>query len=347
LLAFALIVLNPRFIAINGQATNDSFVILFGTIAISGFLSLLDHHRFLSILTTTAALILASLSKVQGVALFAIMTAILVIRGVCSPYTRRFHLWAAALVAIAYLATVPFLGPYWSHYVTTGTPFPSALDAPSVPPPAWFEKSEVGRPGVRSVADAYLTFRLFDLLREPFIRGRGYAEHRTSLWSQLYARSQFSRFEGWPPTWRTKNAGVLFLGRSALLLGLVPLFMLLVGMGGDIADLGNGVRHQGLQFIARDSKWVSTVLACGMLLLVAKYSYDQRDFTTMKAIFVYPGIAAFMITLVRGMARCLRWFEDISAARISVFSALVLLIAVYTADVWVLVANLWSLGAAL
>ena len=71
-------------------------------------------------------------------------------------------------MTVVYLATVPFLGPYYDHYRLKSSPF--ALSIPNAEPPALFEKTEIRRPGVRSVADAYFTFRLLDLLRDPVIR---------------------------------------------------------------------------------------------------------------------------------------------------------------------------------
>lgn len=228
---------------------------------------------------------------------------------------------------------------HWQHYKLTGTPFPAALNTPAVAPPAWLEKSEVSRPGVRSVADAYLTFRLFDLLREPFIRGQGYAEHRTSFWSQLYAGAQFSRFEAWPPSWRTTRPTVLRLGRCALLLGLLPLGMLVVGMIDDVVSLWIGLRRRGVTYLAEDLRWPITALAFGMIALVMKYSYDQRDFSTMKAIFVFPALAAFMVVLARGTQRCLSICGRVPFARAFACGAWVLLVGVYVADIAMLIGD--------
>lgn len=347
LATFSLVALNPRLIAINAQATNDSFVILFGTLAVIGFLRLLEDRSPRAALVTAVGLILASVSKGQGLGLFVVMVGVLLVRGVTSRRDRRATLLVTVFLATTYLATVPFLGPYWSHYKMTGTPFPAALDGPPVVAPSWFEKSVVGRPGVRSVADAYLTFRLFDLLREPYIRGQGYAEHRTSFWSQLYAGSQLSRFENWPPTWRTKSSRVLFLGRCALLLGLVPLGMIVVGVGDDLISLWRGLRHRGAAYLAEDSRWPVTAIACGMILLVMKYSYDLRDFSSMKAIFIFPAIAAFMVLCARGARRCLSVCSGMPGARVALCAGWAILVAVYVADISMLIADLCAASASI
>ncbi len=336
--AFALAVLNPKFIGINAQATNDSFVILFATAAIAAFLAFLDSRERGWLAATLAALILASISKTQGIVLFAMMITILIARGLVaiSRDQRRLHLLSAALIVVVYLSTVPFLGPYWAHYVTKGTPF--AWNTPKVEAPAFVKKSEVRRPGIRSVVDGYATFRIVDLLHEPVIRGRGYAEHRTSLWSQVYARSQFSRFDGWPPSWRSKDPRVLNLGRAALLLGLIPLLILLRGMIVDVADLARGMHNRGARYLADTNRWVITAMAGGMLFLVAKFSYDLRDFSAMKAIYIYPGMGCFMLVFARSMRDVVNAMAE--RYRPLLYVCLALLIAVYSADVWILAADL-------
>jgi hypothetical protein len=52
------------------------------------------------------------------------------------------------------------------------------------------------------VADGFLTFRLLNLLREPYITypPAAYPVHRTSFWSQIYGRAHFVHFDAWPPS---------------------------------------------------------------------------------------------------------------------------------------------------
>ena len=58
----------------------------------------------------------------------------------------------------------------------------------------------------------------------------GYPLHQTSLWSQLYGRLHFVHFDSWPPTWESDSVIVHWIGRAALVLGLVPTTVLLIGL---------------------------------------------------------------------------------------------------------------------
>ena len=62
---------------------------------------------------------------------------------------------------------------------------------PASPLPHLIEKTNPTRPGLTSVVDGLLTFRYVDLLRHPRnTQGRRvYPRHRTSVWTQVYART--------------------------------------------------------------------------------------------------------------------------------------------------------------
>jgi hypothetical protein len=334
LMSFALIALNPKLMGINAQATNDSFVILFGTASIYWLWRYLENSSPRYLVATTAALVLASVSKTQGLVLFAMTATVLLVRLAVSDENgiRRRSLAIGLMgLTVFYLATVPFLGPYYDHYRLKGSPL--AWNTPAAQPPAFFEKTEVRRPGVRSFADAYFTFRLLDLLRDPIIRRKHYGEHRTSLWSQLYARSQFVHFDSWPPSWRTRDPVVLAAGRAAFILGLVPLSILLVGAVREARRLVGGLGKRGPRWLAEDRRWVLLAFAGGMLFLVIKFSYDLRDFSAMKAIYIYPGLAAFLAQFMMGFQWVDARLRERSLLRAWLFAALGLLISVYCLDV--------------
>jgi hypothetical protein len=333
LTGFALFALNPRLVGVNGQPSNDSFVILFGTASIYCLWRYLETSSPRYMAATIAALILASLSKTQGVVLFAITATVLLAKVVASysnPARRRSLGLALLGLTVVYLGTVPFLGPYYQHYRLEGSPF--AWNTSKVEPPAFFRKTEIRRAGVRSIADAYFTFRLVDLLRDPVIRRKNYGEHRTSMWSTLYARSQFVHFDDWPPSWRTRDPTVRNAGRAALVLGLVPLTILLVSTAREVVRLLRGLGERGLRWLADDHRWVLPAFAGGMLFIVVKLSYDFRDYSAYKAIYFYPGLAAFLVLFLWG----LQWVDarllERRRLRASLFAAMAVLIPIYCAD---------------
>lgn len=84
-----------------------------------------------------------------------------------------------------------------------------------------------------------------------------------------------------------------------------------------------------------------------MLFLVARFSYDIRDFSAMKAIYIYPGIAAFMIVFTHGMQAVIRRVgARSSVAGVAIYAAVGLLLAVYTIDICVLISDLARLNGA-
>src|SRR5215813_3191460 len=74
-LAFSLLALNPVLIGINGQATNDSFVILFGSLAFYFGWHFFQNQRTIDFCWMLVSAVLAGLSKGNGLVIFfAIMT---------------------------------------------------------------------------------------------------------------------------------------------------------------------------------------------------------------------------------------------------------------------------------
>lgn len=128
-----------------------------------------------------------------------------------------------ALIAIIIPMSILFSGHEFDscdHYASRGR----------LTPLNFFEPTVVGRPGVISIEDAYLTFRWIDLLLHPQIDGRLALEprHRGSLWTQLYGRANFAQFERHPRSWQTDSTLVLGLARVTFVLALWPMLLWLV-----------------------------------------------------------------------------------------------------------------------
>jgi len=260
---------------------------------------------------------------------------------------RRSRALALSAMIATYLFTVPFLGPYYDHYRLKDSPF--AWNTPAVEPPALFQKTEIRRPGVRSIADAYFTFRLIDLIRDPILRRRNYGEryreNRTSLWTQLYARAHYAQFAAWPPSWRSVDPAVMNTARAAFALGLLPLAFFLLGGSLEARRLVQGLRERGPPWLDEDHRWVLLALAGGMLFLVVKFSYDLRDFSSMKAIYIYPGLAALVPLLLTGWTRLDSWIGERSGLRIAISAWIAMLAGVYCLDIVWLIEQLWHYPA--
>ena len=318
LMTFGLLVLNPRLVGIGSQATNDTFVILFGTLSLLWGVRFFDAMSWRALFGMCGFTTLAVLSKGNGMVVLlahVCLFAVMLVRRTGAAAWPRVRLATAALLFVGVIVSAAAsFGPYLDNYRDTGSPFSQNMKAP--PLPHFFEKTTAYRPGIRSVASGILTFRLGDMLREPSLVNRplhdlddptnydasGYPLHQTSLWSQLYGRLHFVHFDSWPPTWQSDSVVVLWIGRAALVLGLVPTAVLLIGL------VREGRRS--LMVLAGREPSVSAAGAAGVLLLTIAalgslgfsivFALTMRDFGFMKTIYVLPCLLGFAWCFAQG-----------------------------------------------
>jgi Dolichyl-phosphate-mannose-protein mannosyltransferase len=349
-LAFALIALNPSLVGINAQATNDSFVILFGS------LSLLFGYRFFvsprarDFCWMTLSAILAGISKGNGLVVFPAILGTFAIALLGRPEgslseRRRASLYGCIFL-LAYLVVVPRVGPYWEHYRSYGSPF--VLPIPPAPFPNFLERTFVYKPGVTSIVDSFMTFRVFGLLRNPVSTtdAEPYPLHRTSLWSQLYGRAHFAHFDAWPPSWRLPNdrgqwaaSLVRNLGRLIFLAALFPTMLLLVAIWKrsvcTIRWLAGGKKRQ-----ASLGDCLLYLSVSGYLAFIVVYSLRHRDYAVMKAIFLWPGLLGFLTLFASECDAFYQRFLDTKVVRLSADVSLLSLLIFYTVDILALIGQL-------
>ncbi len=303
--AIAFVSLNPALIGINAQATNDSFVILFGTVALAYGVSFFRDLRIRDFAIMTAAALATGLSKGNGLVtiiacLLMLCVAAVVPRRLAAP-GRRARMGRFALVfGLVVLPAVWFLTPLHSNLRDAGTPF--VTNWPKSPPAPLFHEtaSDTFRPGITSIVYGLLTFRFTDLLRHPYnTHGRQlFNANRTSLWTELYAHTFFLHFDTYPPSWMSIAPAVQALGRVQLVLGLVPAVLLMLGLGGLIDRGWMWARHSA-EGRFDPAAGLLTLTAFGYLAFLAVYAVELRDYSTMKAIFVFPAITAFTFVAAR------------------------------------------------
>ena len=340
-IAFAMSALNPRLIAINGQASNDTFAILFGTAAAYGFWRFLQWPSRSLFLKTTGAIALAIASKgttlVLGIALglaFGAQT----IGGVVFGHWRRAALRLAILLGIMVSAIA--IGNYdFSSYRDYGQQGRHA-------PLHFFERTLVSRPGVVSIAESYFTFRLVGMLIEPTITNDEirYPWHRTSVWSQLYGRLHVAQFDSHPPMWRTRDPHVFNVSRVLLVLGLLPTSCFFWGVGKRARGAWRAWRRRGWSaLIDMKSLWPLIVIV-GYMMFTIKFTRDFRDFSAMKAIYLFPGMLAFVVVFTEGIEALVASVEGSKLwSRLvqGTFAALALL---YAWDVVLVIIHLVAVG---
>ena len=353
--AFALAALNPGFVGISAQATNDAFVILFASLALYFGTRFFARWRPGDFLGLVVATVLAGLSKGNGlVVLLAVVVtfvAAFFFPSLAVPSRRRAVVGHGALFVVLVVPTVAFIGPYAAYQREFGTPFVTNWE-PSAPPHLWRE-TFVERPGLTSVIHGLLTFRYLDLLRHPAsTHGGAYPRHRTSLWTRVYAQAHSSRFEQYPSSWRSDRNKVRILTRALLVLGLLPTAILGVGL----VNVAWRCVHESWQQLrgrrpagAQPEWWAPAVLVVvtvlGYLAFVAVYSVRLRDFSSMKQIFILPALLGFTVFFSEGA----KWLNarvalrrSAAVVRGSAGLGLALLLLAYVVDSGVLTRDVQS-----
>lgn len=342
----AFVSLNPALVSASVQATNDAFVIFFGTVALAAGYRFFRVPRMWSFLVMTASVLLACLSKgnglaIAGAALLACGAAIVHPHG-----SRRMAVASGAILLVAIGAVVPTLGGYLARRTQLGSAL--AINQEPAPPPRFFEETFVKRPGITSVVHGFLTFRLFDMLRQPLVElpddernAQGYPRHRTSFWSLLYGGTHALQYPYYPEAWRVDRPLADWLVRAALVLGLLPGFVLVLGVTRGVVAAVRGLTGgaNGATVVLPDA--LLAIAAVGAVAFLAAYGYRYRDFATTKAIFLCPSVLALVAWFCRELD-CPGgvWHGKVllPAARVSA----VLLCLTYAVDGALLLRQLWA-----
>ena len=248
--------------------------------------------------------ILASLVKSSGIVILVALVMIFVLKLISSRPENRRHLGTVFLILLfSYFAIVPFAGDYYRNYQKYKTPFVHNHPHKD-PPPDFFKRTYIQRPGITSVMDGYFTFRYFDMIREPMITNgdENYPLHRTSLWSQLYGRTFFMHFDQWPPSWVSSDPNIRMAGRVLIILGIFPLLLFMAGFLKSIYRFFMSVKNNRKYYLSSGNDWMYLVFLSGFLLFIMKYTYDYRDFSTMKSIFIFPALPAFIKFYLNGFS---------------------------------------------
>jgi hypothetical protein len=313
LLAWTLFVCNATLIAMFVQTTNDAFAIAFGSLAVVLTLRLvrtppaqpLDQRVVFLI---ALACIGVSLSKGTGVVLSAGVALLLIWRAVSGGRrgTGRSNALALAVFAVPYLLTVPLLGQYVLNTKLTGSPFGISV-APAEPPGLFTPRYPHGdtvfeRAGILSIADGYFTLKPFDLLPRPWhgSAAQDLTTARTSLWTQVFARSHFVFFEQWPLQWYDTDPLVVYEGRAIFIAGWITTGIMLFGVAFALNDIF-GRRRGGAAWPALWSESGAAIVLMGALVMaLVTFTYEYRHEGTMKPLYLYPAILCAVWAFARG-----------------------------------------------
>jgi hypothetical protein len=321
---FAFVAFNPGLAAINVQATNDTLVILAGVMAIYFADSFFHTKKTIPGLWMVVFTILAAIVKGSGLVIFVSLLFLFIVKFLCGQGAEVKRVFF--ILIISSVLIIPFQGGYFQNYLKYDTSFITNMT----------KDTSYYRPGIISVCDGYFTFKLGSMLSTPYIINGDtvYVSHRTSLWSQLYGHTFFLHFDQHPASWTTKNVPVLYVGRALFILGLFPLFFFLFGYCSSIIRLIKNIPKRWLNQSNEDS--LHLVFVTAFFLFIIKYSYDYRDFSTMKSIFIFPALPSFIAILIGGLSKIKS--RVLKTVALTVF-VLIVLLSIY--DISFLVSQLW------
>ena len=343
-LAFGLVAFNPNLIGISAQVTNDAFAILFSTLALFCTYVYLQKKRPVTFLLMLLFTILGISSKTNvWITAIAIFLALLV-KAWMEKQDRVIMLRFTILFGLATLVFSIFnpLTQYISNVRDYGSPI--LLNIDRQPLPGFFVQTTVYRPGILSIQDGFFTFKFGDLLRYPRNEnGDVYPPTRTSLWSQLYARANSVHFDNWPESWSTTGEQGFALSRAIYILALLPTLLLLIGAAIEIFLVLKSLIKRDPELAAATHFGLTAITLTGFVLFIVIYSLEYRDFSVMKAIFLYPAMLPFALLFVRaGEKLSAHLPERFGWLRTGFCIWMAALFILYSADVVTMVALLYS-----
>lgn len=336
-ISFALLAFNPCFTGINAQATNDTMIILLGSCSIYFVSKFLEEKKPWLAFALIIFIVLASVVKGSGLVIFIAVFLILLLKILFADGDeKKLFIKTLLCLTILYAGIVPFAGGYYKEYTQSGTPFATGI-GPSARTATEHETFKY-RPGITSVAGGYLTFRYFDMLKQPYITNdpNVYPLHRTSLWSQLYGRTFFMHFDQHPPSWQSKNIFLLNVGRILLALGIIPAFVFILGFIKVSLTFFKNIFKNTKQYLQSNTDWIHLVFIIGYTLFTVKYSRDYPDFSTMKSLFLFPAIPSFIKIFTLAISSIKN-----RLAQTAINFALIAIIVLSVFDIGFLVGQLW------
>ena len=343
LITFVLLAFNPALIAANGMASNDTFAILFSSLAIYLCWIFLKRNNIIYLLISVFFVAMGIATKTN---LWVTALAIFIILLLKSLKEKSFP---GALVAAAFLlgvSLVTFLNPLSQYLVNIqkyGTPV--TLNVVKEPFPAFFEKTYVRRPGIVSIQDGILTFKLIELLQYPRLTlgAIDYPVHRTSLWTDVYASANSLHFYNSPDSWHTPPD--FQVSRGVFVLALLPAALLLLGVILGWINLVRGIFGASINMLVSRSYGLFDVVFIGYIVFIIALALQYRDFSTMKAIYIYPALLSFLVLFLDGLI----FFDDLMLKQrktMTIFFeiAVVFLIGLYVTDICQMVIHLYNLN---
>ena len=273
--------LNPELISAGALAKNDLLLIFLSSITILLFYKYWKKDSLKLEIAIAIFLILLGITKGNGLVFSIAFPCIIFFKNIrdrdwkIPKIVRQLSIYAIVLTAIA------TVGRYYEKYEKYNNPFMTNVD-PAYQLASWDEEGEmVFRKGVATVKSAYFDYPLMSLLETPYNKNgtENDQAHRQNLWTQFVGQFSHYVFERWPAEWSCINndqynfARVNFVLHTALIIFIfIPLFLV----------------SKNPRNILKHSQFINVLLLAFFLAFVIKYTYDFRDFSFMKVLFMFP-----------------------------------------------------------
>jgi hypothetical protein len=342
ILAFSLIALNPNLIGINSQATNDSLVILFSTLAIFFFFNFLKEEKIIALVSCSFFIILAVSTKTNAWVTFIAIEITLIIRMIFNQQrTKNASIAFGFLFIIIIISSLNPLNQYIPNFQKYGKPI--VLNINRDPFPHFSGEYSADASGIWYIGDGFFTFKFVDLIKHPRLDPGTtvYLPHQTSFWSILFGRAHTIHFDNAPPAWSTTGETIFPLLRILYILAIVPTMLLLIGFGRDFYKIIKGCITRNITIIRNVYFGLFVLIFVGYLSFQILFSLQYRSVTVIKAIFMFPALLSFPLFFMQTSKRLYQFLAKRYQWLSFVFdSIMVALLVCYVVDVAILIINL-------
>jgi len=343
LIAFALLAFNPALMTVSGTAFNDAFTILFSSVAIYLFWIYLQNEKWGWL---AASCIFVSLSLATKTNTWSTAIAILIVLFIKCAFDRRMIQSLVIVMFILAVTLLTLLNPlsqYWTNIRNFGTPV--TLNVVLEPLPSFFEKTAVRRPGILSIQDGFFTFKFIELMESPrlTLAATDYPAFRTSFWADIYGTANSVHFLNSPDEWHTKPD--FEVTRCIFILAIIPTIALLLGMGISGIKLSKAIISSSIDGLRQQFFGLFDVISIGYIFFTIVLALRYRDYSTINAKYMYPGILAYIYLFIVGVEGFFRFISVHLKLISGLFITIILfLLVVYGIDVYHMIEHLYSLN---
>ena len=312
-IAFALIALNPRFISIFGQATNDALVIFLGNLALFSILKLFKSPSLKFGLILTFAVVFGSMAKMNfGIFFIGSILGLIILAWLHKNYTlslSKGYLGVASVIFVLSIVTFISFNGYLDNITKNEKPFTYNTPVDEKFPPL-YKRPSVYFPGIQTIYSGYFKFHYFEMIKNPRLVPGENTEQLTSLPSQMYGRTHFLYFDNWPEGWQTKNQNILKVGSMTIAMGIVPTLLTFFGILTLVFYILKALINKNWDRLKTDDSWLILLFFFGCLGFSIAFSLFGKNYTFMKVIYILPGVLSVVMPLCIGVDKLLNLIKS-------------------------------------